>query len=114
MAERPLARVVKLIDPYTLVINKGSRDGVTDIMQFLVFAYGEELIDPETEEHLGKLEIVKGRGRVKHLQEGMTTIESADTRKVPPTFTLSNFPAEPTVRVVAFDDPKVGDFVRIR
>ncbi len=71
--------VIKIIDDYTVVINKGSNDGITNDQNFLVYSIDEEpLIDPITKKPLGNLEIVKGYARVKHLQENITTIESSE------------------------------------
>jgi hypothetical protein len=70
--------IVKIVDQYQIVINKGSNDGISDYMNFLVYEEGEEIIDPATKESLGKLEIAKGKLRVKHVQEKLTTLESDD------------------------------------
>ena len=45
-------RVVKVINEYRLVINKGSDDGVTVNNQFLIYHLGDELFDPDTKESL--------------------------------------------------------------
>ncbi|MGM7449414.1 hypothetical protein ACP7H9_12955 [Idiomarina sp. ST20R2A10] len=71
------ASVVKVIDDYTVVINRGSEDGVSKGDQFLVYYVDqEELIDPETGESLGNLEVVRGTGSVTHVQRKMATIKS--------------------------------------
>lgn len=67
-------RVVKVIDEYRLVINKGSDDGVTENNQFLIYHLGEELFDPETKQSLGILELVCGEGKPEHIQEHLTTL----------------------------------------
>jgi hypothetical protein len=69
-------KIAKLIDEYTLVINKGSDDGVKDGQRFLVYAFGEDIADPDTGLLLGKLEIVKGTGRATHVQSKIATISS--------------------------------------
>lgn len=69
-------KIVKIIDAFQIVINKGSADGITDYMNFLVYEEGEEIIDPDTKKSLGILEIAKGKLRVKHIQENLTTLES--------------------------------------
>ena len=72
-----LATVVKVIDSYTVVINRGSNDDVSKGDKYLVYyVEPEELSDPETGESLGKLEVVRGTGKVVHLQERMATLES--------------------------------------
>lgn len=71
------AKVIKILDEYTLVINKGSEDTVKIGDVCLVYQLdNEELIDPDTKENLGVLEIVKGFGKVIHVQEKISTIES--------------------------------------
>lgn len=74
------ASVVRVIDQYSVVINKGSDDGVSKGDQFLVyFIETDELLDPETGESLGKLEVVRGTGSAVHVQEKMTTVKSNRT-----------------------------------
>ena len=74
-------RVVKVLDEYKLVINKGTQDGVVSSDRFLIYQLGEELIDPDTNESLGILEIVCGEGRPEHIQEHITTIVSTKQKK---------------------------------
>lgn len=123
-------RVLKVLDPYRLVINAGSEAGVTERDRFLVYELGEELIDPETKELLGRLEIVKGTGKPIHIQEKLTTIESTRTRQQPEkrrTVTKSGDPfmsviapsrsveeiVEPSEpRLQAFGEVKVGDHAK--
>jgi hypothetical protein len=120
-------KVLKILDPYRLVINAGSEAGVIEKDRFLVYELGEELIDPETSEVLGRLEIVKGTGRPIHIQEKLTTIESTRTRQQPekrrtvtksgdpfmsvvaPTRSVEEIvePSEPKLQ--AFGEVKVGD-----
>ncbi len=69
-------RVAKVIDEYTIVINKGLDDGIKPGQRFLIFAFGENIIDPDTKEDLGTLEIVRGTGKVTHLQEKIATVTS--------------------------------------
>lgn len=123
--------VAKIIDDYTIVINKGSKNGVKEGQRFLIYEIGEEIFDPVTKESLGKLEIVKGTGKVAHLQENMATISS--DMKAPPLRNIkrvrgssqSSFwglrsmfePDEIEEQLpsekIAFDNPKVGDLVKL-
>lgn len=123
-------RVAQIVDEYRLVLNVGKRDGVTIQDKFLVYGLGSEIIDPETNENLGILELVKGRGKVEHLQDSMCTIHSTmqsqvlgikkvyhrDSARVG---VLSMFgpqiqEVEEPARSVdePFDSPKVGDHAR--
>ena len=72
-------RVVKIIDRYRLVINKGSEDGVTTDDQFLIYHLGEELFDPDTKESLGILELVCGEGKPEHIQPHLSILVTAKT-----------------------------------
>lgn len=67
-------------EAYQLVINRGTRDGVKAGQRFLVFGYGPELSDPDTGQSLGRVEIVRGRGEVVHLQDNIATIRSVERR----------------------------------
>lgn len=73
--------VVKIIDPDTVVINRGSDHGVSKGARYLLYGIGEEIVDPDTHESLGKLEAVRGTGVVKHVQQKMSTITSDMTRR---------------------------------
>lgn len=76
-------RVASIIDSHTIVLNAGSDDGIRASTSFLIYGQGEEVIDPETQESLGILEVVRGRGKVIHLQEKLCTVESITTKTVP-------------------------------
>lgn len=75
--------VAKVVDRYTVVINKGSNQGIYEGDKFLIYGESdEEIIDPLTNKSLGTLEIVKGTGEVIIVQDEMSTIKSID--KSPP------------------------------
>ncbi len=127
--EIQLGAVAKVVDEYTLVLNRGSNHGVKDGARFLIYGLGEDILDPETKEPLGRLEIVRGIGMVIHTQDTMCTVQSAKTRRPSPTIKtikkdhrnstwslMLGSPAEETVEerqgepsMVPFDKPKVGD-----
>ncbi len=124
----PMAiKVAKVIDEFTLVINKGERHGLKVGQRLLVYAHGDEIADPDTKLSLGKLEIVKGTGRITHLQESLATIRSDMTaspartiRKIRQHSPFSNILGMATEEVeeklppepVAFEAPAVGDLVK--
>ena len=72
-------KVVDVIDDTRIVINKGAADGVTESQRFLIYRLGEEMTDPDTNESLGRLELVCGEGRPDHIQERITTLTSCRT-----------------------------------
>jgi hypothetical protein len=73
--------VVAVLDGYRVVINAGSLDGIKEKDRFLIYELGEELIDPDSKESLGRLEIIKGTGRPVHIQDKLTTIQSNEVRR---------------------------------
>lgn len=81
--EKRTGRVVKVLNPFEVVVNVGSLIGVEEADGFVVYAEGDELKDPDTEESLGTLEIVRGRARATHVQEKLTTLRSTETESKP-------------------------------
>ncbi len=71
------ALVARIVDEYTVVINRGSDDGIQKGHNFLIYGIEDEVIDPETGESLGCLEVVRGRGSVTHVQPRMATIKAS-------------------------------------
>ena len=65
-------RIASIQDDYRVVLNAGSEDGISEDMEFVIFTPGEEIFDPETDESLGHLELVKGRVEVVHVQASMS------------------------------------------
>lgn len=106
--------VAKLLDKRKVVINQGLNAGIALDQHFIVFERGEDVIDPATGESLGVLELVKGKGRITHVQEKMAILEleapEQGRTKTPSEImaTLSGRPdqPEPTPQV------KVGDCLR--
>ena len=126
IAETPFpASVARILDNYTVVINRGSEHGVAKDQRFQIYIYSEEeIIDPENGESLGRLEIVKGTGKVVHIQPKMATLKSTEEsvtteRKIVKNLSpLSVFgrggeeTITPTTKRLPFDKPEVGDKVR--
>ncbi|HEY3398870.1 MAG TPA: hypothetical protein VGM19_14540 [Armatimonadota bacterium] len=125
------ATVVKVVDHYHVVINRGAEDGVVNGQRFLIYQVSdEEILDPETGEYLGKLEIVRGSGTVSHLQAKISTVMSDRTREKTRVVTSRRRPLNgwgglglliadsyeevpvPTEVTVAFDHPEEGDKAR--
>jgi hypothetical protein len=66
-------------DGTAVVINRGSNHGVEEDFVYLVYGISDTpIVDPETGESLGLLEYVRGRGRVVHVQEKMSTLRSLE------------------------------------
>jgi len=120
--------VAKIIDEYTIVINKGSDSGIKNGQRILIFTIGDEINDPNTGESLGKLEIIKGTGRVTHCQSKLSTVSSdmknsasRTIRRNPGVHSLreifgySQEEVEETLpaKKIPFETAKIGDLVKI-
>ena len=116
--------VAESFRPDRLVVNRGSAHGVKAGQRFMVYAVSnDEIIDPDTKESLGKLEVVRGTGKAEHVQEKMATLRSdmkgAPVRTVKriqnPLFigsTSTEETYEESDVVRPFDGPQVGDRAR--
>jgi hypothetical protein len=76
-------RVAKVLDEFRVVLNAGEQDGVEPGMVFVIYAIGEKIIDPDSKDILGRLEVVKGRVRIEHVQANMSIGRSSDTYERP-------------------------------
>lgn len=81
MSDRYFGKVVVANNKFTIVMNKGSEHGVKIGDRFLVIGLGQSIIDPDTQEELGRLEIVRGKVDVTHVQEKIATARSCEFEK---------------------------------
>lgn len=124
MTDAKLSRVASVIDPFTVVINRGARHGIKTGMRFLVYGIGGEIHDPVSGDSLGCLELVRGTGRVTHVQDQMATLVS-DMQRSPtkrirriqsPLYaivgreTVEELEGDPGFNM--FSDPSVGDYAK--
>ena len=65
-------KVARILGDEEVVLNVGSEDGVEEDMEFVIFSESDHIIDPDTGEDLGAIEIVKGRVKVYHVMEKMS------------------------------------------
>ena len=121
--------VVKVIkDKTQVIIDRGSVDGVEVGQRFLIYGIDDEpIIHPVTGENLGELEIVRGTGKVIHVQDRIATIESDkySTPKTKVSTITSTHPFFNTYQskerheevmedrtLLPFEYPVVGDFAK--
>jgi len=118
--EKTQIKVAEVIDRYKLVINKGLNAGIKKEQRFLVYIIGDEIFDPDTKESLGNLDIIRGTGRVVHLQDSMATIESDMIRHIHRSIrdgfsTFKYMGGEETIyetEKIPFENPSKGDLVK--
>jgi len=117
-------KVAHVQNDFQVIINAGSMNGVNEGQRFQVYSIGEEIFDPDSGESLGSLEVIKGTGRVIHVQDKIATLASdmvAPSSKIIRKSNSSFFraigegwteekalPPAP----VEFKDPTTGDLVR--
>lgn len=83
------AKVAHIENRNRIVINKGADYGVEEGDRYLIYSLGPEIFDPDTNESLGRLEIIKGKGVVINVQQKLSVIETekpavkVKTRKIP-------------------------------
>jgi hypothetical protein len=93
------ALVAEVLDGFRVIINRGSIDNVKIGDRFLLYDLTKEIMDPETHESLGRLEVSKGQGVAIQVQEKMAVI-------------ISDSSDEDTLSRRPFNDPRRGDRVK--
>ena len=121
------AVVVEKRNSFELVINRGSVDGVELGDTFIIYYIEpEELIDPETNESLGNLEVIRGTGVATNVQEKMATIKSNRYESTSGQITRRNINPfggisaliggetieQPMKNLMPFDEAKIEDKVK--
>ncbi|TRU93610.1 MAG: hypothetical protein EWV75_18135 [Microcystis wesenbergii Mw_QC_S_20081001_S30D] len=114
------AKVVKVIDDYKLVINRGEISGIREGQRMLVYNTSEEEIkDPQTGESLGYLDLVRGTGTIIFVQDKISIIET-DQKKTyrkrieNSSLGLRSYKSEvvESDELKPFDNAQVGDLVK--
>ena len=107
---------------YNLLINVGAEDDVKKDARVLVYALGEEIMDPDSNESLGHFEIVRGEGRVSVVQDKISIVRSSRTKQVQQILSTAGVLAAMSGRSSSevvekteqqpFISPQIGDLVR--
>ena len=123
MDELVTGRIVRGLDDDRWVLNAGLGAGVQSDDRFVVFELGEDIVDPESGESLGALELVKGHLRVVHVQARMAIAALESTEQAAPprqpqvlsailARTATGAPSKPEGGRPSSVEPRVGDHVR--
>src|SRR3990172_5886283 len=110
-----LAKIASVIDEYRVVINAGKKDGVEIGHRFLIYKIGDEIFDPDRKESLGRIEVVKGKGEVIHVQDRMATLQTTEKHEIqrrPMGLLAIAQSLEVTKEPKAFIEPELGDIAR--
>lgn len=121
-------KVARIVDDFTVVINAGTVDGISQGNVVMVYDIDGTVKDPDTGETLGELEIVKGTGVVTNAQERFSTVVSNMDDDAPIKVMKKNHPSEMArlarsfgystveqipVKKKKFENPKVGSLVKL-
>lgn len=102
---RSTATVAAVINDHQVVINQGAEDGITFGQRFTLYEISEQdIMDPTTNRSLGRLETIKGTGRIVHIQEKLSILEATHQNQL---IGLIGKPPK-----VTFTAAKVGDRAR--
>ncbi len=66
-------KIARIISPTRVVLAAGAKQGINEGMEFIIYELSDPIFDPETKESLGELELHKGRVKVIHVQENLST-----------------------------------------
>lgn len=102
--------VAQIIDSSTLILNKGSREGIKTGQEYIVYRLGDKIVDPETGEYLGRWEIVRGRGEIINVDEKFSVLKSVNRGAGLIAFSLAASGKSP---YVPFNAPEVGDLAKL-
>jgi hypothetical protein len=73
-------RIAQIISPTRFVLAAGAEQGVQEGMEFIIYELSDPVIDPETKESLGRLELHKGRVQVIHVQDKLSMARTLPRR----------------------------------
>lgn len=121
-----LIRVAKIIDNYTVIINRGAEDGVKVGDTYLIYSLEDnEILDPITQVPLGYLELAKGIGEVTHVQDKLATIQASKLATIQTSKSVEEleerylmpdpafFRKPKTIKkLIPFNNPTIGDLVK--
>lgn len=75
-SNKPIAKVIRILDDETLVINAGSNQYIHEGQKLVIYEEGETLKDPDTGKTLGTLDYIKARVEVVNTYSNFSTVKS--------------------------------------
>lgn len=82
MSDRYFGKVVATTDRFTIVMNRGAEHGIKNGDKFLVVGLGPTIVDPDTQEELERLEIVRGKVSIFHVQAKISSARSCEVERL--------------------------------
>lgn len=113
-------RIARIISPSLVVLAAGTDQGVQEGMEFVIYELGDTVLDPETNEPLGQIEVIKGRLQVSHVQDRIshaTTMGHSRTETIDPWSVTSgaiiSFPPKQVVTRTVYEELPVEGAVAL-
>lgn len=73
MSERIVqGRIIRILDPETVIVNLGSKDGIRDSSIFSILGKPENVIDPVNDAVLGRVTLVKAKVKASRIYENFS------------------------------------------
>lgn len=69
-------KIIKILDKKRIIVDIGFNQNIKKDMKFFIYDEGDEVRDPQTNEFIDRLEIVKHRLKVSHIQEKFSIMRS--------------------------------------
>jgi hypothetical protein len=88
-------KIARILGPTRVVLAAGAEQGIKEGMEFIIYELSDPISDPETNESLGRLELHKGRVRVIHVQEKLSTATTLPKKVYQPSFLEATVPFIP-------------------
>ncbi len=92
MSNEKQLRVVRVLDSENVVINAGASNGIKCGNRIIIYGIGDEILDVDSDESLGRLEIVRGEGIVVHIQDKMCVVRSDEYIAEPDITEIKTYP----------------------
>lgn len=90
MSERCIwGKIVRILDEQRILVNVGFEQGVEPGDRFHILELGDEIQDPESNEPLGQLQLVKAEVAAVHVQEKLTLMMPLSEQQIRPDSVLS-------------------------
>ncbi len=100
-------RVTNVLSPSQVILNIGSRDGVSENDEFIIYGLSEdEIIDPDTGKSLGHFEHYRGVGIVEQVQGTMCILNALPANRFGPFKLVAN-----SISGI-FNNPQIGDYAK--
>ena len=84
-----VGKIARIVSDTEVILSVGADDEVKEGMEFVIFQEGDHVYDPDTQEDLGAIEILKGRVKVAHVMPKMSLARTLTYQVYQPSFATS-------------------------